>query len=239
MDQIPEFIDKRHKTWCIHCNTALSEVDTNMDHVPSRSLLNRPFPKNLPTIEICRKCNNRFSGDEEYLAVFLKCVLAGSTDPEDHDDRRATCALKRHKKLRARIEKSRMEYQTLGGDIRLLWKPEMPRIDRIVLKNARGHAFYEYGEPMLNAPSHVRSIPLTTFTAAERQDFESGNSGVLAEWPEVGSRMMTRVISGQDTRDGWVKVQDAVYRYRVTQEGGILVRSVLCEYLATEVLWEL
>ena len=31
---------------------------------------------------------------------------------------------------------------------------------------------------------------------------------MLAGWPEVGSRMMTLVIMGQDLRGGWVIVQD-------------------------------
>jgi hypothetical protein len=29
-----------------------------------------------------------------------------------------------------------------------------------------------------------------------------------------------------------------VYRYAVVQEGGLMVRSVMEEYLATEVLWD-
>ena len=61
-----------------------------------------------------------------------------------------------------------------------------------------------------------------------------GTAGNLALWPEVGSRMMSRVLTGQDLRDGWVIVQEGIYRYRVDQFGGMLVRSVLFEYLATE-----
>jgi hypothetical protein len=56
-------------------------------------------------------------------------------------------------------------------------------------------------------------------------------------WPEVGSRMLTRVVTGQDLRNGWVMVQAGVYRYVVLQDDGLLVRSVLHEYLATEVHW--
>ena len=60
-------------------------------------------------------------------------------------------------------------------------------------------------------------------------------AGVL---PEVGSRMMTRVMTGQDLADGWVVAQDGVYRYAVAQAGTLLVRTVLFEYLATEVYWK-
>ena len=50
--------------------------------------------------------------------------------------------------------------------------------------------------------------------------------------------MMTRVISGADMLGGWVIVQDGVYRYRVEQVGLMRVRTVLFEYLATEVCWD-
>ena len=49
--------------------------------------------------------------------------------------------------------------------------------------------------------------------------------------------MMTRVLTGQDLDGPWVIVQDGVYRYAVSQTGGVLVRSILYDYLATEVFW--
>jgi hypothetical protein len=49
--------------------------------------------------------------------------------------------------------------------------------------------------------------------------------------------MMTRVLTGQDLAGEWVVVQEGIYRYAVAQGGGMLVRSVLSEYLATEVYW--
>ena len=106
-----------------------------------------------------------------------------------------------------------------------------------MVKNARGHAFYEYGEPMLDDPVGVWSKPLLSMTASERGEFENISSD--GGWPEVGSRMMTRVMTGQDLDGPWVVVQDGIYRYGVTQATGeILVRAVISEYLATEVRWD-
>ncbi len=115
----------------------------------------------------------------------------------------------------------------------------MARFERVVLKNAGGHAYFEYGEPMLEPPVHVRIWPLEIMTAVERREFE-GLSHVpsLAPWPEVGGRMMTRLASGEDMSDSWVVVQEGTYRYAVEQESGLRVRSVLSEYLGTEVLWK-
>ena len=236
MEKIEEFVDERQKSWCIQCGASINGVETSDDHVPSKCLLRTPCPANLPVVKICTACNNRFSLDEEYLFLFLNCVLTGSTDPDRQTDARVAGALRRHKKLRARIKRMKTEYRTIGGDTKCVWQPETERIKRIVIKNARGHAFYEYGEPMLTEPKHVWFTPLETMTATKLQEFETVHIGRVL--PEVGSRMMTRVFTGQDLRDGWVIVQDGVYRYSVDQRGLILVRSVLFEYLATEVYWD-
>jgi len=105
----------------------------------------------------------------------------------------------------------------------------------VILKNARGHAFFEYGEPMLSSPQHAWCMPLESLTSEQRADFENVSSGNA--WPEVWSRMMTRVLTGQDLSGAWVVVQDGVYRYAVVQIGVLLVRTVVFEYLATEVSW--
>ena len=232
-----EFFDDRQKTWCIHCSRNLFEVEADSDHVPSKSLLRKPYPPNLPTIQVCEVCNREFSLDEEYLFLFLKCVLAGTTDPEEHDDPKAQRALARSGGLRARIESSRVANESLGDRAAPSWTPEVDRIGRVILKNARGHVFYEYGEPMMMNPAQVAFMPLAAMDDNTRATFE----GVRFEGPlpEVGSRMLTRMFTGQDLMGGWVNVQDGVYRYSVAQSEITLVRSVLYEYLATEVYWKL
>jgi hypothetical protein len=88
---------------------------------------------------------------------------------------------------------------------------------------------------MLREPAHVWVSPLERLTTEERARFEEVDLGSV--WPEVGSRMMTRLLTGQDLLDSWVIVQERIYRYAVDQNGGTRVRSVLSEYLATEVFW--
>lgn len=80
---------------------------------------------------------------------------------------------------------------------------------------------------MFDEPESLWSAPLETLTPVQRTAFESIGAG--GAWPEVGSRMMTRVLTGQDLSDGWVIVQDGTSRYAVIQEGAILVRAVLFE----------
>lgn len=164
MDKVEEFVDERQKSWCIHCGAGIDGVDTNQDHVPSRALLLKPHPANLPVVRICSTCNKDFSADEEYLFLFLSCVLAGTTIPDEQKDARVARALKRHEKLRARIERSKSERPTIGGEILRIWQPETERVNRVVLKNARGHAFYGFGEPMLTEPEHVWTSPLSAMS---------------------------------------------------------------------------
>lgn len=212
----------------------MASTKTNWDHVPSKILLNRPLPPHTPQVEVCSPCNNNFSRDEEYFAVFLSCVLSGTTEPSGQRDPKFQRALTRNPNLLSRIESSRKTFMTAEGKARTIWEPENDRINKIILKNARGHAYYEFGEPMLSEPDYVWSAPLESMNENQRVQFEYV---AQSAWPEVGSRMMSRYLTGDDIVDGWVIVQNDVYRYTVFQEGTILVRSVIRNYLATEVFW--
>jgi hypothetical protein len=221
----------------VHCAKWIGEGESNRDHVPSRSLLRKPYPANLPTVSVCKSCNEGFSFDEEYLVALLGCVLTGSTSPDRQDNPTVERILERSPSLRRRIESARTESRTVfDHETSIVWAPERERVERVILKNARGHAYFEYGEPMLEPPTHVWFAPLPVLSSEDRSQFEHVPRGSL--WPEVGSRMMTRVLTGQDLLEGWVIAQDRVYRYAVVQEGGLMVRSVMEEYLATEVLWD-
>lgn len=235
MEHVEEFIDQRQRSWCIHCGGWIGGLAKSRDHVPTKALLREPFPTNVPVVQVCKSCNEGFSRDEEYLAAFLGCVLSGSTQPEAQASPTAWRILRANEKLRARIERSKSSYRTLGGQTRHVWKPERARVERVILKNSRGHALFECGEPMLRAPDHVLCFPLLSLTKTERDEFEDAETGSL--WPEVGSRMMTRWVTGQDLSGGWVIVQEGAYRYSVAQNGGLRVRIVISEYLAAEVLW--
>lgn len=237
MHQIHDFVDQRQKSWCIHCGGWIARLKSNRDHVPSKAFLESPYPSKLPTVDVCITCNSSFSTDEEYFVALLGAALAGSTEPSRQSHATAARVFDRNKKLRAAIERSKVEYKTVGGETRVVWKPDASRVIRIVLKNARGHAYFECGEPMLEEPTLVWAMPLTSLTEAERLEFESLQRTELAPLPEVGSRMMTRVLAGQDLVAGWVVVQEGRYRYAVEWGDGIQVKSVVGEYLATQVRW--
>ena len=235
MDHIEDFSDQRHKSWCIQCGTGISDLRTNEDHVPSKSLLEKPYPPELPTVRICTDCNTSFSRDEEYFAAFLGAVLSGSTDPESQKTSTAARIFRRNNALRKRIDAQRQDYTTVFGTQETVWNPETDRVRNVIVKNARGHVYYELGQPAFGEPSSVGIRPLEMLSQDDLSGFLAIDHG--DGWPEVGSRMMTRLMTGQDMEDGWIVVQDGIYRFAAVEDDRFLVRIIIQEYLAAEVFW--
>ena len=66
MREIEDFVDERQKFVVHPLRGPLANLETNEDHVPSKSLLRKPRPHHLPIVTICRECNTGFSLDEQY-----------------------------------------------------------------------------------------------------------------------------------------------------------------------------
>ncbi|KUJ85584.1 hypothetical protein AVO45_00900 [Ruegeria marisrubri] len=90
---------------------------------------------------------------------------------------------------------------------------------------------------MFDEPRAVAVFPLATASDEQLGSFFNGLDG-LAVWPEVGSRWMQRMV-GEPCfdNDGFYVLQPGVYRYRLEFEGGVTVKTVIHEYLATYVAW--
>lgn len=234
MDPRHLFFDERLKGGCVFCG---ADPDTR-DHVPSKVLLDDPLPQDIPVVPACSSCNAGFSLDEEYFACLVECVICGSTDPSCLRREKARRSLERNAKLKARIEASRKDKSEQE-----IWMPEMERVRNVVVKLAQGHVAYEL-YPIFKSPDAVNIQPLMTMAEEERNDFESGNSGYLKGWPEIGTRAFMRayvayVAYGEVYElNEWIEVQPGRYRYTVEDVGGVLVRLVLSEYLACTVIWE-
>ena len=236
MRQLFDFSDERNKGACIHCEVHLLDVETTRDHVPSKALLNQPYPDNLPVVDICGGCNSGFSEDEEYLACFLASVVSDSTNPDPALFPVAAKALAHSPGLRERIGRARRTVSTRRGNPEIQWMPEMERVERVILKNARGHLLFEIGDFDPSDHRSVGIIPIQLMSDNQRAYFENAPKGV--PWAEVGSRMMNRQATGDLQPGGWVEIQPSIYRYSVHQlPDRVLVRMVLREYLAAEVSW--
>ena len=104
MQQMRNYGDQRQLERCAYCGAGAVET---RDHVPSRVLLDEPYPENLPVVPACRSCNESFSGDEEYLACVLEVVVAGEASPEAVARPKIARLLRMKPALKARLDFSR------------------------------------------------------------------------------------------------------------------------------------
>lgn len=232
---VEDYSDERNKSWCIHCGRWLVDVRFTRDHTPPKILLDRPFPADLAVTPVCGPCNNGFSLDEEYFSALLSAVLTGNTEPDGQVIGQAAKSIRRSPRLRALIDSQQVEQFCLFGPSDVTWYPDVDRIRNVIIKNARAHLFFENGEPMLQEPTEVSFKPLPRMAHDElRQYF--GQSMVEA-WCEVGSRWNKRLLEGDSfDEQGFLVVQPNTYRFRV-EAGGLGVKTVIREYLATSVFW--
>ena len=243
MDQIQNLADDRLLNGCLFCGTAYAST---RDHVPSRCLLEKPYPPNLPVVACCADCNRGFSRDEEYFVCLIESVLCGSTDPDLIRRPSVARAMRRSPALRARIERGRTVLSSQA-----VFEPEWDRLLNVMIKQARGHAAYELSLPHRRAPDRLWCLPLQSLANEERERFEEPHFPEL--FGEVGSRATQRLQAVQAVLksevDGseqvirflvnnWLEVQAGFYRYLAfdTAEESV-VRIVVSEYLACELAW--
>ena len=232
--QLSDFSDARSRGICIHCEEGLVDGEGTRDHVPSKALLDPPYPENLSVVDVCHQCNVGFSKDEEYLAAFLASVICGSTNLDSDRLPVAAQALEYSSRLRKRIDRVRQIQGTLWGYPEIQWTSEIERIARVIIKNSRGHILFEVGLPIVAPPSYICIAPIQRISAQQIDEFE--NPSGTSMWPEVGSRSMQRIATGECELGGWIEVQKGVYRYAVSEF--LSVRIALREYLAAEVAWD-
>lgn len=241
MKQLNEYADDRLIHDCIYCGAI---ADTR-DHVPSKILLDKPYPENLPVVGACRNCNSGFSKDEQYLVCFVESALAGLTDPDKIKTESVARAMRRAPALRARIEKAKTSID--GGTY---FRAEEGRLKNVALKLARGHAAFELSQPCKSEPDHYWCGPLSILPEEKQDEFNAVH--IQQVFGEIGSRNIQRMYamnatvtqpdgSGHEIQaivNDWVEVQEGRYRFlAIDDTGGIVIRIVIYECLACEVAW--
>ena len=242
MEQVIDLADDRLVNGCIYCGG----IAETRDHVPSRILLDAPYPENLPVVGACHSCNQGFSKDEQYLVCLLESVLAGTTNPDKIRRQSVARAMKRAPALRSRIEATKSMY-----DGRIVFNPDENRVKNVMLKLARGHAAFELSQPCRQEPDHYWCGALESLTEEQREDFSAAHIQEL--YGEIGSRNMQRMFAAETTLQSeigeqnalqvvvndWVAVQESYYRYLAIDDiGGVVIRIVISEYLACEAGWQ-
>jgi len=242
MDKLNNYADSRLLQGCIYCGGV---ADTR-DHVPSKCLLEGPYPPNLYVVACCESCNQSFSKDEEYFVCLIESVLCGSTDPEKIRRPSVAKIMRNSPALRKRIEASQIEVEGQTAFV-----PEFERVYNVMLKLARGHAAFELSQPCRKKPDHFWCGSLLSLPEEIRQTFHSVHFQQI--FGEVGSRNMQRLLVTQMTLQSengepknvemifndWIDVQDDQYRYIAIDDMGMfVVRIVIAEFFACEVVWK-
>jgi hypothetical protein len=230
MDPRHLYADDRMLGKCVYCGGA---PDTR-DHVPSRVLLDEPFPNNLPVVSCCKSCNTGFSLDEQYLACFVDCVISGSTSSSDVARPKVSRILAETPALSSQIAAS----ETKGPSDKKFWKPDIDRIHNVILKLARGHVAYELSLLQFEKPLCITFTPIIAMADRDVEYFL--NLQETPFWPEIGSRafIQTSKQFPELAADHREIVQPGRYQYLVSQTDGLFVRILLSDYLACEVRWD-
>lgn len=184
MEQIEIFQDERWANFCCLCGG----VPNTRDHVPSKMLLDSPYPAQIPVVPACYTCHNSISKDEEYLACAIDCVMKG--DVRSPALRKST--LKSFEKSPSLL--AMLEARRKASDGKILWQIDLERVSRVLLKLGRGLAFYEGWEVRADAPETFSFTPLGNMTATGGNNFEVRESHQV--WPELGSRAFLRAVEG-------------------------------------------
>ena len=227
MEQIRPFSDERLLGSRVYCGGPTE----SRDHVPSRVFLDAPYPENLPVVWACTDCNRSFSMDEEYVACLVECLRVGSTSATAMQRTKVRRILERKPALSARLAKI-----CRGAAADAPCGVETDRVERVILKLARGHAAFELSEPQGDELARLTILPLSSVADDVRSDFET--PPCLPIFPELGSRAMQRLAIGESgLASMWLRVQPGRYRYVAWAWDLIVVRLVVSEYLACQVVW--
>lgn len=219
-----------YATWtkdvCCYC---LSYADT-VDHIPSKVLLDKPYPDNLMDVPCCRDCNNAFSKDEEYVAVLFECVKCQSFNSNDFQRERVKRIVEHCPSLIKRIKMAVTPH--LDGSFTL--NSEDIRLKNVIYKLCVGHLRYEglYFNDMKDQYDIVIYEDVVKHKEFLQEFMQPIYSSLL---PEVGSRALSDVaMNGGECYAQWHEVQPQVYTYCVALDLSE-VRIVVHNYFAIRV----
>lgn len=173
---------------CIYCGNP----ETSREHVPTRCLLEKPFPPNLITVPSCSSCNQAFSLDEEYfLTVLSQIGTASSLTNKIREGGSVDRMLSRKPRFDGRITRS-----LKSSDNRVYLEPEFDRMYRVIQKIAAGLCYQRYRFPI--SPESIHVVGAFPYNIEDRRPLDV----ILASHSE---RFLPK---------RWVNIQRKVFRYQ-------------------------
>lgn len=209
MIQRPEYGEGHPETVCCYCG----EWAETVDHVPSKVFLDEPYPENLPCVPCCRRCNERFSLDEEFIAVLLECVRWQTFDVEQF----------KREKVRKIAEHTPAILQTVRESISPLLdghftiNAEDARLNRVLTKLIAGHLRFEGLDQSFLHKGFKMHFYQNVHT--NREFYQRFHSPIMSSLlPEVGSRALIAMFEQGSAGGPWLEVQPGMYEYCVAPD---------------------
>lgn len=229
MDFYNNYAEEKLSECCFFCGGNLE----TKEHIPSKVFLDKPYPERLYTLDICYKCNNSFSLDEEYLASLIECAKCNTLNVEELERESIKKTLKHSPALLNKISNSLNKIND-----KLTINLNDNRLKNICLKLSKGHIFYDFSVSLQDVNYHAEFFVLPSLSSDERNLFEAVYE--LTKYPEVGSRASNRICLTPNNICflNWNIIQDIRYRYYVNYDNCYRVKIVINEYLACEFEFE-
>lgn len=220
MIQRPEYGEGHPEKICCYCG----ELADTVDHVPSKVFLDEPYPENLPAVPCCRKCNELFSLDEEFIAVLLECVRSQTFDVERF----------KRGKVKKIVEHTPAIMTTVRNSVSPLLdehftvNQEDVRLNRVLTKLVAGHLRFE-GLDQLFLHEGFKMF-FYQDVHVNREFYQRFHSPIMSHLlPEVGSRALFAVFEQGRAGSPWFEVQPQTYEYCVAPDNSE-VRIILQDF---------
>ena len=209
MIQRPEYGEDHPERICCYCG---NWADTG-DHVPSKVFLDKPYPDNLPVVPCCKKCNEEFSYDEEYVAVLLECVRWQTFNPEEFKREKVRKIIEHNPAILKTVRES--VHPLLDGHFTV--DPDNVRLRKVLTKLIAGHLRFEGLDQLFLHEGLDIHFYQDIYTSREfYEEFHSPiYSGLL---PEVGSRALIAMVEQGYAGSPWLPVQPNMYAYCVAPD---------------------
>ena len=220
MLQRPEYGEGHPERICCYCGDFADTVD----HIPSKVFLDKPYPENLPVVPCCKKCNEQFSLDEEYVAVLFECVRLQTFAPKQF----------KREKIRKIVNHNPAILQTVKETVHPLLDghfsidSENVRLKKVLTKLIAGHLrfegldqwfFHDALDICFYQDVHVNQNFYNRFHSPIF-------SGML---PEIGSRALIALVENGFAGSPWFTVLSGRYEYRVAPDNSE-VRIILQDF---------
>lgn len=222
MIQRPEYGEWHSKGICCYCG---GWADT-VDHVPSKVFLDNPYPDNLPVVPCCRKCNEQFSQDEEYVAVLFECVKWQTFNLEEFKREKVKKIVEHNPAILKTVRES--VHPLLDG--RFTIETDNARLKTVMTKLIAGHLRFEGLDQLFLHDGF--EIHFYQDILANREFYSEFHSPIYSGLlPEVGSRALIVMVEQDCVGSPWFSVQPNMYEYCVAPDNSevrIIIQNYFC-----------